>query len=85
MRVDKETERLMYEQTGMKAMRSASGIQALYAAFASGEHQVMVAEGDEKRIRKNLMPETPEPSRSIHVSRKTPVHMRIKYKRNSNI
>ncbi|WP_063094831.1 SDR family NAD(P)-dependent oxidoreductase [Bacillus amyloliquefaciens] len=75
MRVDKETERLMYEQTGMRAMRSASGIQALYAAFASGEHQVMVAEGDEKRIRKNLMPETPEPSRSIHVSRKTPVHM----------
>ncbi|MDH5840264.1 type I polyketide synthase [Bacillus velezensis] len=75
MRVDKETERLMYEQTGMKAMRSASGIQALYAAFASGEHQVMVAEGDEKRIRKNLMPETPEPSNRIHVSRKTPVHM----------
>ncbi|WP_366572803.1 type I polyketide synthase [Bacillus velezensis] len=75
MRVDKETERLMYEQTGMRAMRSASGIQALYAAFASGEHQVMVAEGDEKRIRKKLMPETPEPSRSIHVSRKTPVHM----------
>ncbi len=33
MRVDKETERLMYEQTGMKAMRSASGIQALYAAL----------------------------------------------------
>ncbi|WP_338683666.1 SDR family NAD(P)-dependent oxidoreductase [Bacillus velezensis] len=75
MRVDKETERLMYEQTGMKAMRSASGIQALYAAFASGEHQVMVAEGDEKRIRKNLMPETPEPSNRIHVSRKTPVHI----------
>ncbi|WP_342496859.1 type I polyketide synthase [Bacillus sp. FSL R5-0593] len=75
MRVDKETERLMYEQTGMRAMRSASGIQALYAAFASGEHQVMVAEGDEKRIRKNLMPETPEPSNRIHVSRKTPVHM----------
>ncbi|MGG0914500.1 type I polyketide synthase [Bacillus velezensis] len=75
MRVDKETERLMYEQTGMKAMRSTSGIQALYAAFASGEHQVMVAEGDEKRIRKNLMPETPEPSNRIHVSRKTPVHM----------
>ena len=75
MRVDKETERLMYEQTGMKAMRSASGIQALYAAFASGAHQVMVAEGDEKRIRKNLMPEAPEPSRSIHVSRKTHVHL----------
>ncbi|MGR7977052.1 type I polyketide synthase [Bacillus velezensis] len=75
MRVDKETERLMYEQTGMKAMRSASGTQALYAAFASGEHQVMVAEGDEKRIRKNLMPEAPEPSRSIHVSRKTHVHL----------
>ncbi|ANU30635.1 polyketide synthase [Bacillus velezensis] len=54
MRVDKETERLMYEQTGMKAMRSASGIQALYAAFASGEHQVMVAEGDEKRIRSHI-------------------------------
>ncbi len=54
MRVDKETERLMYEQTGMKAMRSASGIQALYAAFASGEHQVMVAEGDEKRIRDHI-------------------------------
>jgi hypothetical protein len=35
---------------GMKAMRSASGIQALYAAFASGEHQVMVAEGDENRL-----------------------------------
>ncbi|MED0771982.1 type I polyketide synthase [Bacillus siamensis] len=75
MRVDKETERLMYEQTGMKAMRSASGIQALYAAFASGAHQVIVAEGDEKRIRKNLMPEAPEPSRSIHVSRKTHVHL----------
>ncbi|AJH24551.1 polyketide synthase [Bacillus velezensis] len=75
MRVDKETERLMYEQTGMKAMRSASGIQALYAAFASGAHQVMVAEGDEKRIRKNLMPEAPESSRSIHVSRKTHVHL----------
>ena len=54
MRVDKETERLMYEQTGMKAMRSASGIQALYAAFASGAHQVMVAEGDEKRIRSHI-------------------------------
>ncbi|WOH97332.1 hypothetical protein R0744_19575 [Bacillus amyloliquefaciens] len=32
MRVDKETERLMYEQTGMKAMRSASGIQASSSA-----------------------------------------------------
>ena len=45
MHPDAATESLMTQQTGMVAMRTRTGIQALYRALASGEEQVMVMAG----------------------------------------
>lgn len=42
MTVDPATEAMMEQRSGMKAIQSQQGIQALYAALASGKHQVAV-------------------------------------------
>ena len=55
MRVDVATQKMMREKTGIIAMRTVTGIQALYQALASGKDQVMVLEGDASRVRRQLL------------------------------
>ncbi|MEJ2622720.1 MAG: SDR family NAD(P)-dependent oxidoreductase, partial [Candidatus Thiodiazotropha sp.] len=55
MHVDKVTERMMMQSMGMMAMRTQTGIQALYRAFASNQSQVLVMEGDLERMRSRLL------------------------------
>ncbi len=50
MHVDATTEKTLKQSTGMTAMQTASGIQALYQSLYSGKDQVMVIEGDLKRL-----------------------------------
>jgi polyketide synthase PksN len=54
MRVDAATEEKMMRGTGVMVLRTASGIQALYAAWSSGQDQIAVIEGDVQRIQKSL-------------------------------
>jgi acyl transferase domain-containing protein/acyl carrier protein len=54
MRVDKETEKMMRQSTGMIPMGTQAGIRALYEAFAAGGDQVMAMEGDVKRFQATL-------------------------------
>jgi len=51
MRVDAAVERALSESTGMTAMPTASGIEALYRAWGSGLDQVAVISGDAVRLR----------------------------------
>ena len=51
MRVDPATEAVLRQNTGMAAMDSRTGIQALYRAWAARQHQVMVVSGDAHQIR----------------------------------
>ncbi|MWV45371.1 SDR family NAD(P)-dependent oxidoreductase [Paenibacillus sp. HJL G12] len=51
MRVDEDTEQRMQQATGMVPMQTHSGLQALYQALASGHDQVLVAEGNVRRLR----------------------------------
>jgi polyketide synthase PksN len=51
MRVDGKTERMMQEESGMIPMQTQNGIQALYQGLASGQAQMLVAEGNLKRIK----------------------------------
>ncbi|KPA18737.1 polyketide synthase, partial [Candidatus Magnetomorum sp. HK-1] len=46
MGVDHITEQLMEKNTGMKAMKIATGLHAFYNCLAYGKNQVMVMEGD---------------------------------------
>ena len=55
MHLDAATESLMTQQTGMVAMRTRTGIQALYRALASGEDQVMVMAGDLAKMRESVL------------------------------
>ncbi|SOD64275.1 rhizoxin biosynthesis, polyketide synthase RhiE [Streptomyces zhaozhouensis] len=50
MRVDAATEQAMRAETGMVPLRTATAIDALYRALASGHAQVMVMEGDPARM-----------------------------------
>lgn len=51
MRVDEDTELRMQQATGMIPMQTHSGLQALYQALASGHDQVLVAEGNVRKLR----------------------------------
>ena len=51
MRPNAVTESLMTQQTGMVAMRTRTGIQALERALASGEVQVLVMTGEMAKMR----------------------------------
>ncbi|WAT23108.1 SDR family NAD(P)-dependent oxidoreductase [Bacillus halotolerans] len=50
MHVDAETERMLTRDTGMVAMETDDGIQALYHGWASGKSQLMVAAGAASKI-----------------------------------
>ncbi|MFT4400843.1 SDR family NAD(P)-dependent oxidoreductase [Bacillus sp. SW14] len=51
MRIDAETARMLTKETGMVAMETGHGIQALYHGWASEKPQVLVASGVANRIR----------------------------------
>ncbi|MBY0088465.1 SDR family NAD(P)-dependent oxidoreductase [Brevibacillus brevis] len=55
MQVDAETEKRLWDDLGMVAMRTASGIDCLYRGLASGQDQLMVMEGDRVRMKQRLM------------------------------
>ncbi|MEU5718129.1 SDR family NAD(P)-dependent oxidoreductase [Streptomyces sp. NPDC020403] len=55
MPVDAETEQVLREQTGMHALRTASGIRVFHESLGSGHCQVMAVEGDGPRIRRTLL------------------------------
>ncbi|MBP2630953.1 MAG: pksL 6, partial [Firmicutes bacterium] len=50
MHVDAETEKMMRQSTGMIAMQTSTGIRTLYQSIAIGKDQVMVMEGELKRL-----------------------------------
>ncbi|PEA37029.1 hypothetical protein CON45_21560 [Priestia megaterium] len=52
MRVDVETEKVMYESMGMVPMRTSTGIEALYQSIPLVENQVMVFEGNLSEMKK---------------------------------
>lgn len=51
MRIDAETARMLTKETGMVAMETRRGIQALYHSWVLGKPQVLVASGVANRIR----------------------------------
>jgi polyketide synthase PksN len=55
MHVDEETEKMMMQSLGMIAMQTATGIHALYRGLASGKDQVMVMEGEIKKLNASLL------------------------------
>lgn len=55
MRIDAATEQRLTQQTGLVAMQTATGIQALYQGLGCGESQVMVLEGNREQIRTTLL------------------------------
>ena len=64
MTVDKETKKKL-KDVGMVPLRTSSGIQALYQCFDSGREQVMVLEGDPKRLRKLILSRQKEKRKEI--------------------
>ncbi|MBY9087709.1 PfaD family polyunsaturated fatty acid/polyketide biosynthesis protein, partial [Paenibacillus sp. HN-1] len=65
MSVDQEREELMVQNTGMMAMRTKTGIQALYQSMASGKGQIMVMEGHVAKMRQILLEIKPASVQSI--------------------
>ncbi|OMG70607.1 beta-ketoacyl synthase N-terminal-like domain-containing protein, partial [Burkholderia ubonensis] len=58
MKVDAATEASLARATGLVALRTESGIEALYRAWGAGLAQVAVLEGDPVRIRRLLADES---------------------------
>jgi acyl transferase domain-containing protein/surfactin synthase thioesterase subunit/acyl carrier protein len=55
MHVDEETEKMMMQSMGMIAMKTPTGIRALYQGLASDKNQVMVMEGKLARMKQKLL------------------------------
>ena len=55
MQVDAAKLKMLQQELGMSAMSSESGIRALYRAWASGQSQVLVVEGDAPRLRAAIL------------------------------
>jgi polyketide synthase PksN len=62
MQVDAAVERAMTAATGLVAMSSARGVEALYRAWGSGADQVAVLPGEPARVRALLSNEAPAPA-----------------------
>jgi acyl transferase domain-containing protein/aryl carrier-like protein len=54
MHINEETEKMMLKDMGIIAMRTPTGIRALYQGFASGQDQVMIVEGDIAQMKQKL-------------------------------
>ncbi len=50
MHIDAQTEKIMRQNTGMAAIQTATGIQALYQGLASGLDQLLVIEGERQGL-----------------------------------
>ncbi|AJQ29670.1 SDR family NAD(P)-dependent oxidoreductase [Pelosinus fermentans] len=74
MHVDEETEKMMMQSMGMIAMKTPTGIRALYQGLASGKEQVMVMEGKLARMKQKLLMTTYNTQQS-KVSATTEVNM----------
>ncbi|SDD51938.1 polyketide synthase PksN [Paenibacillus sp. CF095] len=55
MHVDKEIEKIMFDNLGMVPMKSETGINALYQALDQNQDQVLVMEGDTDKIRVKIL------------------------------
>ena len=55
MQVDEHTRKLMWQNAGMVAMSTSTGIRAFYRGIVSKNPQIMVMEGRLERIRQKLM------------------------------
>ncbi|MEW9701804.1 SDR family NAD(P)-dependent oxidoreductase [Paenibacillus sp. SI8] len=60
MQINEEMEEIMRQSTGMVAMETSSGVQALYQGLASGENQVLVVEGDVPKLREHVQKDSPK-------------------------
>jgi len=58
MQIDEETEKLMMQSMGMIAMKTPTGIRALYQGLASDKDQMMVMEGAIKRLHAAFLSQT---------------------------
>ena len=54
MRVDPETEKIMFQNSGLIPMSTRHGIAALYQSFASGHDRVSVMEGNLARLKHTI-------------------------------
>ncbi|HEY6872549.1 MAG TPA: amino acid adenylation domain-containing protein [Geobacteraceae bacterium] len=54
MRVDEETEKITIQKIGVMPMRTETGIEALNRALASGKAQVLVMEGNVRKMKQAL-------------------------------
>ncbi|MCY7570453.1 beta-ketoacyl reductase, partial [Bacillus safensis] len=59
MHVDEETEKMTLKNTGVTAMRTETGIQALYKGLAYGTNNVIVMEGIRDIMKDKLFQKTP--------------------------
>jgi acyl transferase domain-containing protein/D-arabinose 1-dehydrogenase-like Zn-dependent alcohol dehydrogenase/acyl carrier protein len=55
MRMNDENEQMMERNTGMAAIQTGNGINALYQGLSSGREQILVLEGDLSLIREKLL------------------------------
>jgi polyketide synthase PksN len=55
MHVDVETEKALFESTGIAAIQTEKGIQAMYKSLKYGKNQVVVIEGKIPEVRRNLL------------------------------
>ena len=66
MQIDPQSERAMLQNSGLVAMETESGIQALIQSLASGKSQIMVVTGNRSRLQNlqqvSLLPQQTRPS-----------------------
>ncbi|WP_155661247.1 beta-ketoacyl reductase, partial [Priestia megaterium] len=68
MDVSESTQQMLKQNIGVIPMKSESGIQALYQSLVSTQNQVLVMEGNIKRIKKNMLNEVPSQQVSQSIS-----------------
>ena len=54
MHVEEQLEQLMLQKIGMAAMKTQTGVKALYRSMTAGKSQVMVMEGDLEKLRQYI-------------------------------
>ena len=60
MQIDKETEKMMRQSTGMTAMKTQTGIDAFYKGLSLSEFRIIVAEGMPALMRLKLIDDKPD-------------------------
>ncbi|MGD0098084.1 MAG: SDR family NAD(P)-dependent oxidoreductase [Terracidiphilus sp.] len=65
MKIDAETQELLRQTTGIEPMRTSTGIEALCHCLALPYSQILLAEGDLKRMRLALLADPTAPSQPL--------------------